>query len=199
MRECWYIEWLAVLHHIATNGGLLLLFDLQGEGAMSTSPNCVMELALLYQLFGEDLDDTEEMRNRIQLVVITDDDLGDGVDLAKRIEEKLAKGQKKQLELFKQAYEKCSKVLEDARATKYLGRWIRDFAKVVGTEQKKVYGKVKVATVSKVAYLQKAFLRLLNDRQLREYLEDVMADEEWVKEFAILGVSFNKKLTGTHN
>jgi len=52
MREYWYIEWLAVLHHIATNGGLLLLFDLQGEGAMSTSPNCVMELALLYQLFG---------------------------------------------------------------------------------------------------------------------------------------------------
>ena len=134
------------------------------------------------------------MRNRIQLVVITDDDLGDGVDLAKRIEEKLDNGQDKQLELFKQAYEKCSKVLEDARATKYLGRWIRDFAQVVGTEEK--YGR----TVSKVAYLQKAFLRLLNDRQLREYLEDVMADEEWVNEFVILDVSSNKKLTGnTHN
>lgn len=235
MKEYWYIEWLTVLHHIAMNGGLLLLFDLQGEGAMSTSPNCVMELALLYQLFGEDLDDTREMRDRIQLVVITDDDLGDGVDLAKRIEQKLDNGQKRQLKLFKQAYEKCSKVLEDARATKYLGRWIRDFAKVAGTEKDydgtvgafvgesvgalvgesvgafvgesvEAFGESvgafvgeSVGTVSKVAYLQKAFLRLLNDRQLREYLEDVLADAKWVKEFLILDVSGNRKLTGAHN
>ena len=47
---------------------------------METSPNCTMELGLLYQPFGVDISLTRKYRNRAQLAVLKDEDAGDGSD-----------------------------------------------------------------------------------------------------------------------
>jgi hypothetical protein len=155
MRVNWYIEWLVVLCHIVTHGGTLVLFDLKGDGAMASSPNCAMELALMYQLFGQfGLDrryseGRQNIRNKIRLVVIRDCDLeGDDPDdakLAAIIEAKLGQNsqccfsgqdseQGKQADLFNEAHAKCARVLQDARATEFLRNWIGDFGKFTGGE-----------------------------------------------------------------
>ena len=126
------------------------MFDLEGQASMKSSPNCAMELALLYQLFGEKLEDDyehEAMRKNIQLVVLTDADIGDAdprcpgspragdpAALAKTIQQKLG-NQQDQAKLFLAAYEKCAAVLNEACATKFMEQWIEDFATVVGTEK----------------------------------------------------------------
>ena len=127
-----YIEWLALFDFVAQNGGILALFDLDGKAAMETSPNCAMELGLLYQLFGVDLHQTRQYRNRVQLVVLKDEDVGDGSDegliaaaIARKLEDPI-----EQSMLFQAAYEKCKPVLEEAQGVQLLGRWIEDFVKV---------------------------------------------------------------------
>ena len=127
MAVNWYIEWLVVLDHIAIQGGMLVLFDLEGVGAMGSSPNCAMELALLFQIFGEELEETAEMRENIKLIVITESDATSGVTIDNMVEAKL-QDQQKQLSLFRAAHAKCSRVLHDARASTYLRQWIDDFA-----------------------------------------------------------------------
>jgi hypothetical protein len=93
---------------VAQNGGILALFDLNGDAAMETSPNCAMEFGLLYQLFGVDLRQTQQYRNRVKLVVLKDGDVGDGSDgglIAAEIARKL-KDPAEQSKLFQAAYEK---------------------------------------------------------------------------------------------
>ena len=169
------------------------MFDLEGQASMKSSPNCAMELALLYQLFGEKLTDDKEheaMRKNIQLVVLTEADIGDAdpAALAKTLQQKLA-NQGEQATLFKAAYEKCATVLNEARATKYLGQWIEDFANVVGTETSRRYS-TRGMEVSKVRYLQQAFHRLLDDAQLSEYL-DLRGPR-----LQELSLAYNSKITG---
>lgn len=191
MRVNWYIEWLDVLDDIAQNGGVLVLFDLEGKASMRSSPNCAMELALLYQLFGEKVDDQKlsTMRKKIRLVVLTEADIG-AEDLEEVIQRKLGPQQKQQEKLFKEAYEKCREVLSEARAAKYLGQWIDDFMKVAGTETSRDYDGTYGQKVSKVRYLQQAFYRLLDDAQLAEYLQ---LRGPQLKQ---LNLSFNQKITG---
>jgi hypothetical protein len=164
MAVNWYMEWLVVLHFIATHGGVLAVFDFDGEGAMSSSPNPAMELALLYQIFGEDLKETKEIRDNIQLVVITNSDLTSGVTIDRMVEQKL-QNQQKQRELFKEAHTKCSRMLHGANAATYLRQWIADFAQFKNT--------------SEVAYLQAALKRCANFSERTGYGEiDV---EQWRK------------------
>ena len=44
MREYWFVEWLEVVIQCYMGGGYLIIFDLAGDAAMSTSVNCAMEL-----------------------------------------------------------------------------------------------------------------------------------------------------------
>jgi hypothetical protein len=160
----WYIEWLGLLEFIAENGGDLLVFDLGGGATLSTSPNCAMELGLLYQIFGDDIEDTREIRDKIKLMVLTDSDLdlkaGDITisDLLHRKREDQA-GQRR---LFRMAYEKCSDLLEAGEALPILGRWINDFRSVAENS---------------VAYLERAFFRLMTAEMLGVWCEDEMNKE----------------------
>jgi hypothetical protein len=172
MRTNWYIEWLAVLHHIFINGGILVLFDLDGDEAMATSPNCAMEITLLYQLFGG----INKPQN-IRVVVIDSNDLKNNKgSLDEIVRIKLTGKQSVQHELFTKAYQKCRRVLQDPRATTSLIRWIRDFAAVVGSQE--------------AGYLLKASLRLLDDISFQEYVA-----EEATKKLEDLDISGNKQIT----
>jgi hypothetical protein len=86
-----------------------------------------MELALLYQIFGDDLEETEAIRGNIKLVVVTASDITSGVTIDRIVEQKL-QNQPLQRRLFQVAHAKCSRVLYDASATKYLRQWVADFA-----------------------------------------------------------------------
>merc|ERR1711865_1113150 len=114
---------------------------------MGSSPNCAMELALLFQIFGEELDETAEMRENIKLIVITESDATSGVTIDNMVEAKL-QDQQKQLSLSRAAHAKCSRVLHDARASTYLRQWIDDFAQFKRPDE--------------VAYLQAALNRAAN-------------------------------------
>ena len=176
-----YIEWLALFDFVAQNGGILALFDLDGDAAMETSPNCAMELGLLYQLFGVDIPLTRQIRRRVQLVVLKDEDVGDGSNeglIAAAIALKL-KDPKEQSELFKVAYDKCKPVLEEAQGVQLLGRWIEDFVQVAKHQG------------NDVSYLEDAFFRLLDNDQLAVWAED---PRNWNREE--IKVSYNDNLTG---
>jgi hypothetical protein len=139
-----------------------------------------MEIGLLYQLFGVDLYDTREYRERVKLVVLKDEDVGDGSDeelIAAAIARKL-EDPEEQSKLFQVAYEKCKTVLEEAQGVQLLGRWIEDFVKVAKDQG------------NDVKYLEYAFFRLLDDDQLAVWAKD---EHNWNREE--INVSYNGNLT----
>jgi hypothetical protein len=134
MKQYWYIEWLEIVNQCADGQGYLVLFDLAGDAAMSTSVNCAMELAILYRLFF--LGDSG-----MQLVVLTDDDvvLDDSDALAKVVEEKSG-AQEAQKELFKIAYQKCYAFLQsyfaETTGLHEIGqKWTREYKEAGGGPQ----------------------------------------------------------------
>ena len=156
-----------------------------------------MEIGLLYQVFGTDIDATRKIRNRVKLVVLVDADVAEGVDLAAVLKRKLADDddtRKEAKELFTQAYRRCEPALQAAKAEleggqlvgieSLLGRWIEDFTSVAPTEIE--YGE----EVSTVAYLKEAFFRLLSDEQLKGWVEQN-------KDTTELSLSYNTKITST--
>ena len=159
-----------------------------------------MEIGLLYQVFGTDIETTRAIRNRVKLVVLTDADVAEGVDLAAVLKRKLADDddtRKEAKELFKQAYERCEPALQAAKAEleggqlvgieSLLGRWIEDFTSVAPTERHPYRPGEEVSTV---AYLKEAFFRLLSDEQLKGWVEQN-------KDTTELSLSYNKKITST--
>lgn len=133
MRHYWFIEWLEVVRTCREEGGCIIVFDL-GRGAeshfkdaaMRTSPNCVMEIGLLYQVFLLD-----GYSRRMTLVVLTDEDMASDVPIEDLLE---AKGEDHgaQRELFKQAYDSCIEDLASTTTTNLLQQWIHDFERAGG-------------------------------------------------------------------
>jgi hypothetical protein len=130
----WYIEWLEIVNQCAAGGGYLIVFDLSGEAAMSTSINCAMELSILYQLYVKG-------DRSLVLVVLNDDDAVPN-NVASLAATLLAKtqDQKTQAALFKKAYEKCYTFLQSHFAVthglhKVSRDWMRDFASAGGGPQ----------------------------------------------------------------
>jgi len=155
-----------------------------------------MEIGLLYQVFGTDIRTTREIRDRVKLVVLTDADVAEGVDLAAVLKRKLGDDddtRKEAKELFKQAYERCEPALQAAKAEleggqlvgieSLLGRWIEDFTSVAPTKID-----VNLEEVSTVAYLKEAFFRLLSDEQLKGWVEQN-------KDITELSLEWNQKIT----
>jgi hypothetical protein len=167
-----------VFDFLAKHGGTLVLFDLTENGAaMASSPNCAMEVGLLYQIFGVDIEPTRKFRQRVKLVVLKDDDIGDGTDeglIAAAIARKLV-DPKEQDRLFLEAYKKCERALREAQASQILGRWINDFMKVAEGD---------------VTYLEEAFFRLIDEEQLTAWTKD----NHNQKSRANLNVTFNRNL-----
>jgi hypothetical protein len=106
MKLHWHIEWLEVVTQCGEGQGYLVVFDLGGDAAMSTSVNCAMELAISYRMFtaGD---------SGLRPIVLTDDDviLGDTAKLAAVISAK-GNDQETQGKLFEAAYNKCYALLQ---------------------------------------------------------------------------------------
>jgi hypothetical protein len=134
MKLYWYIEWLEITNQCAAGGGYLIVFDLSGEAAMSTSINCAMELSILYQLYMKG-------DSSLVLVVLNDDDaVHNNVSSLAGILLSKTQDQKTQATLFKKAYEKCYAFLQSHFAVthglhKVSRDWMRDFTVAGGGPQ----------------------------------------------------------------
>ena len=126
-----YIEWLEVVTQCGDGQGYLIVFDLSGDAAMSSSVNCAMEIAILYRLFtaGD---------SGLRLIVLTDKDviLDDEKKLAAvlRAKENDPEAQK---ELFDKAYSDCYAFLQsyfaETNGLHEVGRkWTREFQQAGG-------------------------------------------------------------------
>ena len=111
--------------------GYLVIFDLSGGASMSTSINCAMELAMLYQLF-------RSGTSGLKVVVLNDKDVY-APDLAGLIWEK-SNRQGAQAELFKKAHDSCYNFLHSLAATtnglhEVSHLWERDYQAAGGEHQ----------------------------------------------------------------
>ena len=110
-------------------GGCIVIFDFSSDGpfanaAMSTSPNCAMELALLHEIFST-------QGNRMKLIVLKDEDMHSNKPILTLLKEKEA-SQRRQKKLFLGSYEACKGELMNRTAVELLERWMSDFAKAGG-------------------------------------------------------------------
>ena len=131
MRYYWYIEWLEMVRSCRIKGGRLFVFNFSSEGkfadaAMGTSPNCVMELALLREIF--DLDGYD---STIKLIVIQDEDMMSTDSIAEVIARKEA-DQETQKELFLQAYHSCEDQINQPQTLELVKEWIKDYGDAGG-------------------------------------------------------------------
>ena len=115
MRHYWYIEWLEVVRTCREKNGYIIIFDFSEDGpysdaSMRSSPNCAMELGLLYQVHL-----LASYKRPMQVIVLTDEDMA-STEPIQEVLSKKADDQAAQRQLFERAYNSCKSALTNELA-----------------------------------------------------------------------------------
>ena len=131
MRHYWYIEWLEVVRSCRERNGFIIIFDFSEDGpysdaSMRSSPNCAMELGLLYQVHL-----LASYKRPMQVIVLTDEDMA-STEPIQEVLSKKADDQAAQRQLFERAYNSCKSALTNELAVELVQRWIADYEQAGG-------------------------------------------------------------------